>query len=189
MGKTTKTFYVSTDEKMTEEEKALLRQHTKDIDDKKEVEMAKKANDLIAKKESIDFMTTKFGPFEDRVLVYPDPIEIVTKGGIYKPDEALNKIKPLIGTVVFVGPGKPTINTTAMVKALGMQADNAVDAMRGDYPRWSGNDFERLLMVGNIMDLQIGEKIYYGGYAGTELPIDGVKYLIMRFADCFGRVK
>lgn len=55
---------------------------------------------------SADFMNTTFEPFEDRVLMYPDPIEEKTKGGLYKPEVATAKERPLLGTVVKVGPGK-----------------------------------------------------------------------------------
>lgn len=40
--------------------------------------------------------------FQDRCIVYPDPAEEKTKGGIIIPDTA--KEKPQAGTVVLVGP-------------------------------------------------------------------------------------
>lgn len=38
------------------------------------------------------------------------------------------------------------------------------------------------------MPLDEGLRIVYGKYAGTEFEINGIKYLIMRYADIFGRV-
>ena len=46
----------------------------------------------------------KLIPMEDRVVVKPQEAEEKTAGGIVLPDSA--KEKPLIGTVVSVGPGK-----------------------------------------------------------------------------------
>ncbi|MFZ9024902.1 MAG: co-chaperone GroES [Planctomycetota bacterium] len=46
----------------------------------------------------------KLIPMEDRIVVKPQEAEEKTAGGIVLPDSA--KEKPLIGTVVSVGPGK-----------------------------------------------------------------------------------
>ena len=46
----------------------------------------------------------KLIPMEDRVVVQPKEAEEKTAGGIVLPDSA--KEKPLMGTVVAVGPGK-----------------------------------------------------------------------------------
>ncbi|MHC4988966.1 MAG: co-chaperone GroES, partial [Planctomycetota bacterium] len=45
----------------------------------------------------------KLKPMEDRVVVKPQEAEEKTAGGIVLPDSA--KEKPLMGTVVAVGPG------------------------------------------------------------------------------------
>ena len=42
-------------------------------------------------------------PLSDRVLIKPHPAEEKTAGGLFIPDTA--KEKPLMGTVVAVGPG------------------------------------------------------------------------------------
>jgi chaperonin GroES len=34
--------------------------------------------------------------------------------------------------------------------------------------------------------LKVGDKVYYGKYAGTELTLDGTNYLIMRESDILG---
>ena len=46
----------------------------------------------------------KLIPMEDRIVVKPQEAESKTAGGIVLPDSA--KEKPLMGTVVSVGPGK-----------------------------------------------------------------------------------
>ncbi len=33
------------------------------------------------------------------------------------------------------------------------------------------------------LDVKVGDKVYFGKYAGTEIKIDGVEYLIMREED------
>ncbi len=48
----------------------------------------------------------KIKPLADRIVIKPEVAEEKTKGGIILPDTA--KEKPVIGTVVAVGPGKKT---------------------------------------------------------------------------------
>lgn len=140
--------YLMPGEALTDEEREKVKQLSKQEQIDKAEFLSKKHQESTEKKNAVDFMTDKFEPYEDRILVYPDPVETVTKGGIYKPDELINKEKPKIGTVVAFGPGK-----------------------------------------GFALPLIKGQKIAYGSYAGTDFTIDEVKYLIMRFADCFGEVK
>jgi len=52
-------------------------------------------------------------PLHDRVVVRPNPAEEKTASGIIIPDTA--KEKPMRGTVVAVGPGKPDEPTTVKV--------------------------------------------------------------------------
>lgn len=53
---------------------------------------------------------SKLTPLHDRVIVKPNAAEEVTTGGIIIPDTA--KEKPMRGTVIAVGPGKPDEPTT-----------------------------------------------------------------------------
>ncbi len=39
------------------------------------------------------------------------------------------------------------------------------------------------------MTVKVGEKVLYGKYAGTELEVEGRKYLIMRQSDIFAVVE
>jgi chaperonin GroES len=83
-------------------------------------------------------------PLADRVLIEPSPAEEKTASGIIIPDTA--KEKPLEGTVVAAGNGKPEEPLT----------------------------------------LKVGDKVIFGQYSGTEIKLDGKKYLIMRESDVYG---
>lgn len=50
------------------------------------------------------YMSTKFKPLADRVLIESAPAELKTASGIFIPDTA--KEKPLKGTVIAAGKGK-----------------------------------------------------------------------------------
>jgi chaperonin GroES len=141
-----KNYFMPSSESITEEERQMI----KDSAEKSRV--AKQYP--VANTEAIIFMDAPFEPFEDRVLVFPDPVEKKTESGIIIPDQVIARVKPLIGTVVRVGTGK----------------------------RFQDGNY-------SAMPLSEGDRIYYGNYAGTEIDIKGIGYLIMRFADCFGRVK
>jgi chaperonin GroES len=135
------------------------RQQLKDLEQRQHEER-NRLLDSLPKKAVPEFMNPPFVPYEDRVLIFPDTLEVKTNSGIIVPDSVQERMKPLTGTVVKVGPGKPgTIYLDA-----------------------EGNEIQ-------CLPLNVGERIYYGAYAGTELSINGIDYLIMRFADCFGRVE
>lgn len=152
---------------LTPEEREEATKFLKEKDEQRQKSMASKANEAHEKKASVDFMNVNFEPFEDRILVYPDPVEAKTKGGLFKPDDAIAKVKPVIGTVVAVGPGKS--GTTFKSKATQL------------------NRYDQSYETKEL-PIKPGDRISYGNYAGTSFPIGGVEYLIMRFADCFGKV-
>jgi len=142
-----KVFYMPGEE-LTEEEKKIASETLKQQQEKTQKELADRADATAQKKSTVDFMNVNFEPFEDRILVYPDPVEATTKGGLYKPDAVIEKAKPVTGTVVKVGPGKPNFK----------------------------------------LNIVPGDRISYGNYAGTSIQFGEINYLIMRFADCFGKV-
>lgn len=86
---------------------------------------------------------TEFVPFEDRVVIFPDEKEIMTTGGIYLPTE--DKVKPMSGTVVVVGPGKDG-------KSIPLQAGDRVY-----YGKYAGTPFPaedgRELLIMRIADV------------------------------------
>ena len=51
----------------------------------------------------INICTSELEPREDRVIIYQDDAEKVTKGGIIKPEISIQK--PSMGTIMVVGPG------------------------------------------------------------------------------------
>ena len=96
---------------------------------------------------------SKFKPLGDRVLVEPvQEDEQKTAGGIIIPDSA--KEKPMVGTIVAVGPGARK------------------------------EDGERI-----PMELNVGDKVLYGKYTGTDVKIDGKEQLIMRESDVYGVIE
>lgn len=158
-------YYFMPGENLTEEQKENNRLYLKQQEELKQKENAERANKTIDNKTVVDFMNVNFQPFEDRILVFPDPVEEKTKGGLYKPNEAIDKVKPVIGTVVAVGPGK------AGMKFKSQQVN-----------KYDSQNFTEELPI------KPGDRISYGGYAGTAFKLNGIDYLIMRFADCFGKV-
>ncbi|HTJ52643.1 MAG TPA: co-chaperone GroES [Cyclobacteriaceae bacterium] len=159
-----KAYYMPVEPQTEEEKKVAQESYDASVQEKAE-RLKQLSEDKEEKQKAINFMTEKFAPFEDRILVYPDPVEEKTAGGLYKPDAAIDKVKPMIGTVVAVGPGKA--NST--------------------YMRTQNNKYDSVTT--SEFPVHKGMRISYGNYAGTEFIIDDVKYLIMRFADCFGEVK
>ena len=93
-----KPFYVASGDKGTKEEKAAAKKWQQERDEKVR-------NAPRKEKKVVDHSKITFNPFQDRVLVYPDPIEEVTASGIIKPQEATDKEKVLVGTVIRFGPG------------------------------------------------------------------------------------
>ena len=72
-------------------------------------------------------------PLEDRVLVKPIQKESVTDSGLYLPESS--KEKPIQGTVVAVGPGKP-LDNGGVAKPSIKKGDTVV------YSRYAGTEVE-----------------------------------------------
>ena len=75
----------------------------------------------------------KLIPMEDRVVVKPQEAEAKTAGGIVLPESA--KEKPLMGTVVSVGPGK--MLDSGNRGAMGVKKNDVVL-----YGKYGGSDIE-----------------------------------------------
>lgn len=116
--------------------------------------------------EIIDKVTLK--PIGDRLLVYQDSPEEMTKSGLFIPDTA--KEKPQTGYVIRVGTGKPIDNILLkyMIKICNFFK---VEIQEDSAP----------------IIFKQGDKILFGRYSGVELENNGIKVLIMREADvaCF----
>ena len=98
----------------------------------------------------IDICNTDLEPREDRIIIYQDDAERVTKGGIIKPEISIQK--PSMGTIMSVGQG-----------ILG-QEQKMKDLDAGDrcvYGRYAGVDIEWkgvVFIVVRQSDIMLREK-------------------------------
>lgn len=75
--------------------------------------------------------TTTFRPWEDRLCIYPDEVEVMTKGGLYKPD-TVRQDKPNCGTVVAVSDALKDVMTVGMRVYYGKYAGTGIPASLED---------------------------------------------------------
>lgn len=112
-------------------------------------------------------------PHQDRVVVLPDPSDYVLPSGIIIPDTATEK--PQSGVVIALG---SEISTTeallAHIVAIRMHIDSSYVPNTKDY---------------YITESVPGDRVLFGKYAGLEITVQDVKYLVMRFADVIATVK
>lgn len=112
-----------------------------------------------------------YQPFDDRVLIKPDQQED-TRGGFLVADE--NKLKKLSGTVVLVGTGVPLHNLKLNITA--DTNEQAVTMLK---------DIVDLIKNGRPMKVKVGDRVLYGQFAGTRMPLDGEEYVMLRESDIF----
>ncbi len=79
----------------------------------------------------------KLKPLEDRIIVQPAEAEETTASGLVIPDTA--KEKPVMGTVVAVGPGKFNEDGDARVPVDVAVGDTVIYSKYGG-TEWKGND-------------------------------------------------
>lgn len=133
-----------------------------------------------------ELLKTRIAPSEDRVVVYPDPVELVTESGIIKPKEVTDKERPMIGTVLAVGPGllNSTVLTNKLLLAIleGNASAEAFDSGKIDALRYEVNKPK--------VPYAPGDRIMYGRFAGTTMedPDTKTPVLIMRPHDIFAKV-
>lgn len=109
-----------------------------------------------------------YEPFDDRVLIKPDAQD-ATVGGLYVADE--NKPKKLTGTVVAVGTGVPLMNVK-----INITGDAKVSELK---------ELIELLKTGRPMKVKVGDRIIYGQFAGTKIPLNGEDFIMLRETDIF----
>lgn len=109
----------------------------------------------------------------DRVIVLPDPPEAVLPSGIFIPDTAQEK--PQCGHVIAVG---PELSMAAKIIEYQTRILEIID------PTFSDED-EPAYKANN----KPGDRILFGKYAGFEIEINKVKYLVMRHADVMSTLK
>jgi len=117
---------------------------------------------------------SNYQPLDDRILIKPDPQEDNVKGFLVA-DE--NKPKKLIGTVVAVGTGVPLHN-------IRLNIDGAASAEI----LTKIEDLINLIKAGRPMKVSVGERVIYGQFAGTRIPLEDGEYLMLRESDVFMRV-
>lgn len=113
-------------------------------------------------------------PLDDRVLILPDTQEDTIKGFLVDDDKRLKKHT---GTVVRVGTGVPLHNVK-----LNIEGNVDADTMN------NLKDVINLIKEGRPMKVKEGDWVYYGQFAGTRVPIDGIDYIMLRESDIFMRV-
>lgn len=170
------------DGQMSDEERELLAKQLvkneanlrEDLAREKEKDEAKKAVTLE------ELFKTIIDPTDDRVLIFPDPVETITEGGIIKPKEVVDKERQLIGTVIAVGPGKKNealFTNKILIELLRFQDGTLASNLEKE-------------MNKNVHQLKPGQRVMYGRMAGTPIedPATKTELLIMRPNDIFGKV-
>lgn len=116
-----------------------------------------------------------YEPYDDRILIKPDPQDDNVKG-FFVPDES--KPKKLIGTVVAVGTGAPLHNIHLNIEG------NVLPEVLAKI-----EDLINLIKTGRPLKTSVGERVIYGQFAGTRIPLEDGEYLMLRESDVFMRVK
>jgi chaperonin GroES len=117
---------------------------------------------------------SNYEPLDDRILIKPDLQEDNVKGFLVA-DE--NKPKKLIGTVVAVGTGVPLHNIRLNI-----------DGAANPEILAKVEDLINLIKVGRPLKVSVGERVIYGQFAGTRIPLEDGEYLMLRESDVFMRV-
>jgi chaperonin GroES len=113
----------------------------------------------------------KYQPLDDRILILPDKQD-EKRDGFYVADE--NKAKKLTGTVVAVGTGVPLMNVKFEL--------NGVLDLNSAKIYW---DLIEAIKKGRPMKVQVGDRVVYGQFAGTKVPLENEEYLMLRESDVF----
>ena len=112
----------------------------------------------------------KYEPLDDRILIKPDPQEDKV-GALLVADE--NKPKKLTGTVVAVGTGVPLMNVK-----INLSGSATAEELK---------ELITLLKTGRPMKVQVGDRVVYGQFAGTKIPLEDSEYIMLRESDVFMR--
>jgi len=113
----------------------------------------------------------KYQPLDDRILILPDKQED-KREGFFVADE--NKPKKLTGTVVAIGTGVPLTNVK-------FELNGSLDPVSAKLY----SDLIELIKKGRPMKVKSGDRVIYGQFAGTRVPIDGEEYIMLRETDVF----
>jgi len=126
--------------------------------------------------------TPKVKLLDDRVLVKPD--EKITKSshGLFIPESSQKEMHQ--GIVVAIGDGLDHPNSFSIKGVLNdiMLVLTGVEARASNAITMDVDTIHKML-DSNKMKVSVGDKVVYGKFAGTDLEIEGVKYVIMLQGD------
>jgi co-chaperonin GroES (HSP10) len=182
-----KTIFMADGSPMSEEQRAEMQQATQQQEEKSQ-ELLKREIEKEQSKKKVtieELLVTRIAPAEDRVVIYPDPVEMITEGGILKPKEAIDRERPNIGTVIAVGPGLKTDPNLTNELLLEILREASLE-----YPDEKMlKNFEQ--RVHGVKPVYVaGDRVIFGQYAGTPIedPSTKERVLIMRPGDIFAKI-
>lgn len=186
--------YLMPGETLTEEQREESRRLTQEREQHEKDRLAQEAENSKKIRVSLEQMLkTRIVPEEDRIVVWPDPVETITAGGIIKVEETIKKEEQaiLMGTVLAVGPGKKgqqnlTNRLLLSLLTYHVPAENLLPALDLTIKEYS-REFENIDQI----TLQPGDHIMYGRFAGTKVEDPETKegLLIMRPMDIFAKIR
>ena len=125
----------------------------------------------------------KLQPLEDRIVVRTAEAEEKTSSGLVIPDTA--KEKPQQGEVLAVGPGRRSEQTTASGIVI---PDTAKEKpQEGRVLAVGPGRFEDGARV--PLDVNVGDKVIFSKYGGTEVKLSGQEYLVLSARDVLAIVE
>jgi len=101
---------------------------------------------------------TTIHPLYDKLVIRPDDPETKTKEGLLLPSSAKDQRKPRTGKVIAAGDG---------------HLDTKLGGVNGHAPLVK-------------LRVEVGQRVLFGAYAGTEVELDGEKLLIVPEIDVLG---
>lgn len=115
-------------------------------------------------------------PLHDRVIVKRDEAVDKTEGGIIIPDTA--KEKPNRGDVVVSGKGKKMEEISDALDS--PEFADLIKAYRDGQDNAALDNIKSYIQKVLMITVKDGDKVLYDKGAGSEIEVDGTKYLIMR---------
>jgi chaperonin GroES len=167
-----KKVYAVGDNSLTDDQKKYAGQ---DVENNIEFHKNRIENEINAKEEvDINELIKNFAwiPHQDRCVIYPDPPEYVLPSGIIIP--ATSQERPQSGVIVALGSELST-----MAKVIEYQ-ERILSILDKDFKPTEDRSKK---------ESKPGDRVLFGKFAGMEIEISGVKYLILRFADIISTLR